>query len=231
MSTSGKSSSSSSSPASGSVGLPGFVQSLRANWRAFVLAFSLGFVVLAVGWWMFAPVYAHLLVLLTRPVVPVIDGTSGTLWVENVSIWTARSIPEPGSPRPAVFKVELWRGYANYDLILLAALIFATPGWSVRQKGRLVVLGLGLLTVAELAFLLVTLEYSQLRPFPTGGGSVLLPPGFSPSREAVFAWIYYFFQTMGRGLFPLLIYWGMIGVAWKPPSKKPSPDPGQRRSR
>ena len=38
--------------------------------------------------------------------------------------------------------------------------------------------------------------------------------GYSRPKEVVATWIYYFFQTMGRGLFPLLVYVGVIGVAW-----------------
>jgi hypothetical protein len=201
--------------------LPGFVQSLSATWRIFLLRFALAFVVLALGWWALAPLYAHLLVMLGRPVIRMIENVPGTTyWVEDATIWTTRSFFDPATPeRPATFKMELWRGYANYDLILLAALILATPGWSLRQRGRLLGLGLVLTTLAEFAFFLSTIQYSQLQPVPGGTGSVLLPVGFSRARQIVFTWVYYFFQTMGRGLFPLLIYWGMVGLTWRPPDK------------
>jgi len=45
----------------------------------------------------------------------------------------------------------------------------------------------------------------------------------SRPRQVLFTWLYYFFQIMGRGLFPLLVYLGMLGIAWRP-AAKPAPD-------
>lgn len=200
--------------------MAGFVQSLSATWRILLLRFALAFVVLAVAWWALAPTYAQLLVMLGRPLIPVLEYVPGTTyWVEDATVWTTRSVFDPATRRPTVFKVELWKGYSSYDLILLTALILATPGWSLRQRGRLLGLGLVLITLTEFAFFLSTIEYSQLRPLPDQGGSMLVPPGFSRPRQIVFTWVYYFFQTMGRGLFPLLIYWGMLGLTWRPLDK------------
>ena len=72
------------------------------------------------------------------------------------------------------------------------------------------------MTVTEFAFFLATIEYSQLKPVTTRTGSVLLPEGFSRPKQILSTWVYYFFQTMGRGLFPLLTYWGMVGLTWRP---------------
>jgi SEC-C motif-containing protein len=200
--------------------LAGFVQSLSATWRILLLRFALAFVVLAIAWWALAPAYAQLLAMLGRPLIPVLEHVPGTTyWVEDATVWTTRSLFDPATQRPQVFKVELWKGYASYDLILLAALILATPGWSLRQRGRLLGLGLVLITLTEFAFFLSTIEYSQLRPLPSQTGSVLIPAGFSRPKQILFTWVYYFFQTMGRGLFPLLIYWGMLGLTWSPPGK------------
>src|SRR5262249_32328715 len=124
---------------------------------------------------------------------------------------------DPAIQGPLTFKVEIWKGNSSYDLILLIALILATPGLSLRRLGRLLGIGLVLITLTEFAFFLSTIEYSQLRPMPGRSGALLLPAGFSRLKQVVFTWIYYFFQTMGRGLFPLLIYWGMIGLTWGRP--------------
>jgi len=205
--------------------LAGFVQSLSATWRIFLLRFALAFIVLALAWWALAPVYAQFLAMLGRPLIPAIENTAGTTyWVEGGTVYTKRSFFDPATQRPLNFKVEIWKGYSSYDLILLSALILATPGWTLRQRGRLLGLGLLLITVTEFAFFLSTIEYSQLRPMPGQTGSLLLPAGFSRPKQIVFTWIYYFFQTMGRGLFPLLIYWGMIGLTWG----QPEPGPGER---
>jgi hypothetical protein len=196
--------------------LVGFVRSLSATWRRFLLRFALVFIALAIAWsWVLAPVYAQFLAMLGRPVIPAIENTAGTTyWVEGATVYTKRSFVDPTAPRPIEFKIEIWRGYSSYDLILLTALILATPGWSLRQRGRLVGLGLLLITATEFAFFLSTIEYLQVRPVPGLSGSLLYPAGFTRPKQVVFTWIYYFFQTMGRGLFPLLIYWGMIGFTW-----------------
>src|SRR5262245_5259043 len=176
---SGRFSSSSSSAPSGSAGLPGFVRSLSATWRTFLLRLALAFAVLALGWWAIAPAYAHMLMVLGRPLIPVLEHTPGTTyWVEGATVWTTRSFIDSAGGKPAIFKVEIWKGYASYDLILLAAAIIATPGWSLRQRARLLGLGLVLITLTEFAFFLSTIESSQLRPLPGPAGSVLIPAGF-----------------------------------------------------
>ena len=155
--------------------------------------------------------------MLGRPFVSGIERAEGiTYWVESATIFAQRSLFDPAVQRPAVFRVELWKGYNSYDLILLTSLILATPGWSLRQRGRLLAIGLVLITLTEFAFFLSTIEYVQLRPVVTRAGSMLVPEGSSRAKQIVASWVYYFFQTMGRGLFPLLIYWGMIGFTWKP---------------
>jgi hypothetical protein len=150
-----------------------------------------------------------------RPLIPVTESTAGATYrVEGASIWTTRSVLDPATQKPMLFKLELWKGNASYDLVLLAAVILASPGWSPRQRGRLLGLGLILITLTEFAFFLSTIEYSQLRPVPSRTGSMLLPAGFSRPRQILSTWIYYFFEIMGRGLFPLVIYLGMVGFTW-----------------
>jgi uncharacterized protein YecA (UPF0149 family) len=79
--------------------------------------------------------------------------------------------------------------------------------------------------VTEFAFFLSTIEYSQLRTVASPTGSVLFPEGFSRPKQILATWVYYFFQTMGRGLFPLLIYWGMVGLTWRPREASPGGRP------
>jgi SEC-C motif-containing protein len=199
--------------------LAGFGRSLRASWRPVLLRFALAYGLLALGWLVLAPAYAHLLASLGRPLIPVLESTPrSTYTVERARVVAVRRVPEPGGERVMLLAQELWRGYANYDLVLLAALILATPGWSLRQRSRLLGLGLGLLTLAEIAFFLVAIEATQLQAVGGRGGAVRFP-GFSRPRQVLFTWLYYFFQIMGRGLFPLLIYWGMIAIAWRPPGQ------------
>jgi len=209
--------------------LAAFARSLRGSWRPFLLRFALAYGVLALGWLALAPAYAHLLASLGRPLIPVLESTPrSTYSVERARVVAVRWVPEPGSQRIMVVAQELWRGYASYDLVLLAALILATPGWSLRQRSRLLGLGLGLLTLAEIAFFLVAVEATQVQAVAGRSGSVPYT-GFSRPRQILFTWLYYFFQIMGRGLFPLLLYWGMLAVAWRPPGPR-APEPAVSRN-
>jgi len=158
---------------------------------------------------------------LCRPLFPAIETTTGTTyWVEGATIYTTRALVDPATRRSLRFKVELWKGYSSYALILFASLVLATPGWPLRQRLRLLGIGLALLALAEFAFFISTVEYSQRRALPTSTGTVLYPEGYSRAKDIIATWIYYFFQTMGRGLFPILAYVGVVGVAW-PPIIKP----------
>ncbi len=170
---------------------------------------------LAGAWVALAPVYAHLFATVGQALVPVLEPDPGTTYrVEGATIWTVRSYVDPATRQLVRFRGELWKGYSSYSLILLAALILATPGWSLRQRCRLLAIGCGLLTLIELAFFLSTVEYVRFRQAATRTGSVLFPPGYSRWKEVLSTWVYYFFQTMGRGLFPLLLYSCIIGAAW-----------------
>jgi len=211
--------------------LLGFVQSLKATWRTFLFRFALAFILTAVAWVgvpgtpiALGPAFANLMAALGRPLIPAIETTEGnTYWVDGATIYTTRSLVDPSTRRPLRFKVELWKGYSSYDLILFASLMLATPGWPLRQRLRLLGIGLALLALAEFAFFISTVEYSQHRSLPMSTGTAVYPPGYSRAKEVISTWIYYFFQTMGRGLFPLLVYVGVIGIAWTSVPKQATP--------
>ena len=213
--------------------MPGFVQSLKATWRTFLLRFALAFILTAVAWvgvpgssFALGPAFAHLFAALGRPLIPAIETTEGTTyWVEGATVYTTRSFVDPATRRALRFKVEVWKGNSSYALILFASLMLATPGWSLRQRLRLLGIGLALLAVAEFAFFISTIEYSQHRSLPMSTGTLLYPVGYSRAKDVVSTWIYYFFQTMGRELFPLLTYVGVIGIAWTSVPEQVTPRP------
>ncbi len=161
-----------------------------------------------------APACAHLFAAMVQPFGSVLERGPRTVYgVEDATVVALRWLPDPPRNRIAVVKQELWIGRANYGLALVAALILATPVWSLGQRFRRLALALGLLVMTELAFFLVTLQSSQAHPVRTQLGTVL-PPGFSTTRQAVWGAFYSFFQVMGRGLFPLLVYWGILAWTW-----------------
>jgi hypothetical protein len=166
-------------------------------------------------WVILAPAYATGLGVVGRALIPVLEAAPDTSYaVEDGSLIARRPIWLPQQRRMAPLVQPLWVPAANYGVPLLAALILATPGWSWRRRGRALVWGLGLLTLAQIAFLLVTIVATQQGPVPTPDGPIRLP-GYSPVKQPIFYWLYYFFDIMGRGFFALCIYLGLIALGWR----------------
>lgn len=168
-------------------------------------------------WALAAPAYAWGLGLIGRALIPVLEAAPDTRYVvEGARLVAYRPIWLPRQQRTAPLVQPLWLPAANYGLPILAALILATPGWSWRRRGRALALGLGLLTLSQVASLLVTVVATQQGPIATPDGPIRLP-GFSPLKQPVFYWLYYFFELMGRGFFALLVYLGLIAFCWRVP--------------
>jgi SEC-C motif len=146
-----------------------------------------------------------------------VDG--GRLLAERPT-WFARE------KRTAPLVWPIWVPTANYGVPLLAALVVATSGWSWRRRGRALAVGLALITVTQIAFVLVTIVATQQSPVMSRSGLVVVP-GFSPTKQSIFYALYYFFDLTGRGFFALLIYLGLIAVGWRSPEAAPPPSRGR----
>jgi hypothetical protein len=172
-------------------------------------------------WVVVAPVYAQGLVLVGRALIPVLETAPGTRYVvEGGRLLAQRPTWLAKQQRTAPLYWPLWVPTANYGVPLLAALILATPGWSWRRRGRALAVGLGLVTLTQIAFLLVTIVATQQSPVMSPEG-MLQVPGFSPTKQSIFYALYYFFDITGRGFFALIIYLGLIAVGWQVPEATP----------
>ena len=161
-----------------------------------------------------APVYARGLALIGRALIPVLEAAPDTRYVvEGGRLLAQRPMWLPQQKRITQLNWPLWQPTANYGVPLLAALILATPVWGWRRRGRALAVGLGLLTLTQIAFVLVTIVATQQSPVMSPDG-MLQVPGFSPIKQRVFYALYYFFDLMGRGFFALLIYLGLIALGW-----------------
>lgn len=90
--------------------------------------------------------------------------------------------------------------YAN--IVLLAALLLATPGMRWKRRGLFVGLGLGLLYLSHLAFLISKVEIALIETqHPLAGHKAFW--GFSDD----------FFEIMGKEFFPILI-WLLLGIRY-----------------
>ncbi len=172
-------------------------------------------------WVFLAPVYAGGLAMIGRLLIPALEAAPGTRYaVEDGRLLAYRPIWLPRQKRMAPLVQPLWVPAANYGVPLLAALIVATPGWSRRRRARALAWGLGLVTLTQIAFLLVTIVATQQGPIMTSDGPVQLP-GYSRIKQPVFYALYYFFELMGRGFFALFIYLGLIALGWRRPAGVP----------
>jgi hypothetical protein len=214
----GSSSSSRSSPSAGSAGFSAFADSLRAGRGAALLRLAAALVAVSLLWAAAAPAYARGLAWLARPLASALEGSPGTRYeVEGSRLVAYRPVRLAGQERSRPLVQPLWTGARSFGLPLLAALVLASPGWSWRRRARALGIGLALLSVTQVAQLLVAIEATQQSPVMTPEGPVHLP-GHSPVRQPIFYWLYYFFDLMGRGFFALLIYCGLIAFIAEPPA-------------
>ena len=164
----------------------------------------------SLAWIAVAPVHAHALALIGRPLMSLLERDPATRYeVAGNRLMAHRRVWLPRQQTLAPVTQPLWVGAQHFGLPLLAALIVSTPGWSWRKRGRALVWGLGLLTVTQIAQFLVTVEATQQSAIMSAEGPVYLTPP-SPIAQPFFYGLYYFFELMGRGFFALLIYAGLI---------------------
>ncbi len=178
------------------------------------------FVGVSVLWVVVAPVYARGLGLIGQALMPVLEAAPGTRYVVEGGgrLLAERPTWLPQQKRMSLLNWPIWQPAANYGVPLLAALILATPGWSWRRCGRALAVGLGLITVTQITFVLVTIVATQQSPVMSPEG-MMASTAFSPLKQRVFYALYYFFDVMGRGFFALLIYLGLIVFVWGAPER------------
>src|ERR1700675_4454163 len=175
----GNFSSSSSSPPAGSAGLPGFARAVSARWPSVLVRMVGCLVGVSLLWAVGAPVYATGLATIGRALIPFLESAPDTRYtVEGGNVLAHRPVWLPKQQRMAPLVQPLWSASANYGVPLLAALILATPGWSLGRRWRAMGIGLGLLTITQVAFLLVYIVATQQSPVMSPEGPIQLP-GFS----------------------------------------------------
>lgn len=107
----------------------------------------------------------------------------------------------------------------DYPLALLAALVLATPAWSLKRRGSVFAVTVGLLILTQFLSLLVNIEYTKLWPQKTAAG-IVVSLDYSKFKMILFDWLYAFLEFMGRGFFALLLYFGAIALVWGRPERR-----------
>jgi len=160
-----------------------------------------------------ALVYVRGLAVIGRALIPVLEASPDTQYtVEGARLLASRTLWLPKQQRNVQFSMPLWDPTGNYGVPLLAALVLATPVWSWRRRGQALAIGLGLLTLTQIAFVLITIVATQQGPIGTPDGVVQL--SHSPLIQHIFHALFHFFAIMGRGFFAFLLYLGLIALGW-----------------
>ena len=169
---------------------------------------------------MLAPLYAHTLAAFARPLIPSIESSPGTRYrVEGTAIIAERPIRRQTSETVTVSRILLRETSGDYPLALLAALVLATPAWSLTRRGRVFAVTVGLLILTQFLSLLVNIEYTKLWPQKTAAG-IVVSLDYSKAKMILFDWLYAFLEFMGRGFFALLLYFGAIALVWGRPERQ-----------
>ena len=162
---------------------------------------------------------------------PVFEKTPGTRYeVAGSRVHAIRPVWLPSAGRSREIVYIVWAASGNFGPPLLAALIVATPGWSWRVRARALTWGLGLLTLTQIAFMLVTFEFWQQMPMRDPAGGVVYLPGHSALGRRIVSPLFYFFEIMGRGFFALLVYFGLLVMLGQPRRAAPATAARRRRS-
>jgi hypothetical protein len=217
---SGKRSSSSSSASAGSAGLAGFARSLSASWPRALGRLGAWLVGTTLLWALVAPAYASGLALIGRAAAPWLEAPGALYVVEGAQVLVQRPTWLPRQQKTAPLNWPLWLPAANFGPPVLTALILAAPGWTWRRRGRALGVGLGLLTLTQVAFFIVTILATQQSPVLSPDG-MIQPAGYSSIKQRAFYALYYFFDAMGRGFFALGIFFGLVAFDWPGPDRPP----------
>jgi hypothetical protein len=198
-------------------GFSGFLPGLRAQWPGVLLRFTLGLAGASLVWLALAPVYAWGLAAVARASAPLLENTPGAYYaVEGSRVLVHRPVRVPGEAQTRDVVYTVWLASGAFGLPVLAALILATPGWSWRMRARALAWGLAVLTVTQIASLLVSVDFWQQRPVTVLQAPPFYLTGHSARRLQVVSAVYYFFEIMGRGFFVLLVYVALLGLRERP---------------
>ena len=164
-----------------------------------------------------APAYAHLLAAFASPLIPSIESSPGTRYlVEGTTIIAERPIMRQTAETGTAIRTLLRETSGDCPLALLAALVLATPAWSLTRRGRVFAVTVGLLILTQFLSLLVNIEYTKLWPQKTAAG-IVVSLDYSRVKMILFDWLYAFLEFMGRGFFALLLYFWAIALVWGRP--------------
>ena len=156
------------------------------------LGIAIGFIiVISLIWHFVAPVCNHLLV-----------GIADRLTLTQVALGEDNNIYLSTSLEGVPFTTWIHSSYLHYGLILVIALIAATPGLKLSQRLNFIIFAMLILFIIHIVTILIMAKLMQ----STGGTAPLLH-----RNPAIIL-----FLPIGGSLFPLLVWAGLSFRYWLP---------------
>jgi hypothetical protein len=180
----------------------------------------LTFLILLTLWPFVSPFYARAMAVAGGTVLTALSALppGSHLEARGRRVWAFRPVTKvDGSPGTAGMNVLDDSTYFNF--VLLVSLIVATPSLPWTRKAKAACLGAGALGLLHLADLYVKLKWTAVYPGLRLHG--VIPEPASTATLKVLEWLYAFFSVLGFGLFPILVWIGVVSLWW-PRSEKSS---------
>lgn len=202
---------------------------LAARLLPFAARFLLTFLLLLALWPLASPLYARAMAAAGGAVLDTVSllPPGSHLEARDRRVWIFRPVTKvDGSPGMAGINVLDDSTYFNF--VLLASLIAATPSLGWPGKAKAFALGGALLAFLHLADLYVKLRWTAIFPGLRLHGVV--PEAASPATVKSYEWLYAFFSVIGFGLFPILVWVGVMSLWWARGGQAPGKTDGKKRT-
>lgn len=186
---------------------------LAARLWSFAGRFLVTFALLVTLWPLVSPIYARAVASLGGPLLNAtsLSPPGSRLEARNRRVWIFRPVTKvDGSLGMAGVNVLDDATYFNF--VLLVSLIAATPSLGLGGKAKAFCLGAGILALLHLADLVVKLRWTAIYPGLRLHG--IIPEAASPVVLKSYEWLYALFSVLGFGLFPILVWIGVVSLWW-----------------
>ena len=200
---------------------------LAARLLPFAARFILTFLLFLAVWPVVSPLYARAMAAAGGTLLHAVSSLppGSRLEAKDRRVWIFRPVTKvDGSFGMA--GVNVLDDSTYFNGVLLASLIVATPFLRWPAKVKAFGLGLSLLASLHFADLYVKLRWTAI--FPGLRLQGVVPEPASAVTVKLYEWLYAFFSVIGFGLFPILVWIGVISLWWArggegagaPPSRK-----------
>lgn len=168
------------------------------------------FLLLFALWPVVSPFYARAMAATGQAVLKAVAllPPEGRLETRDNRVWVFRPVTR-NDGTTATAGINVLDEGTYFNLVILLALIAATPSLRWKAAAGATVTGLAILSLTHLSDLYVKLRWTAI--FPGLRASGVVPDAASPLVLKTFEWLFAFYSVIGFGLFPILIW---IGVAW-----------------